>query len=306
MNYKDAIEILEIDLSETCYNEITLDFLKIRYRKLALKNHPDKNGNTLEATIKFQQINEAYHYLNREIKNDDLNTEESDTSSLYLDILKKFMDSVFKGNNIDFLSKIVNEIILAGKKISINLFDNLDRETALNIYSFLSTNHSILHINQEILEIIRNLVVKKYSNVEIYKLNPSINDLLNNNFYKLYLNNELFLVPLWHNESYFDCSDSEIIVICNPELPENIKIDDKNNICFKKEINIINELPELLESNEPIQINIGDKEISIPISNLYLQKEQFYIVKNQGLSKIKKEIYDVSEKTDIIINIILI
>ena len=34
----------------------------------------------------------------------------------------------------------------------------------------------------------------------VYKLNPSINDLLNNNLYKLYIDEELFLVPLWYNE----------------------------------------------------------------------------------------------------------
>ena len=39
------------------------------------------------------------------------------------------------------------------------------------------------------------------------------NDLINNNVYKLHVNNELFLVPLWNNESYYDSSGCEIIVI---------------------------------------------------------------------------------------------
>ena len=195
---------------------------------------------------------------------------------------------------------------MTGKKISMKLFDDLDKDSALNIYSFLSTNRSTLHISQEILEIIRNLVEKKYNNVEIYRLNPSINDLLNNNLYKLYLNSELFLVPLWHNESYFDNSGCEIIVICDPELPDEIKIDDKNNICVKKEIKIIDDLSEIINNNLPLKIIIGEKEINIPISNLYLKKEQYYIIRNQGISKIKKDIYDISEKTDIIVKIILL
>ena len=66
--YKDAFEILEIDFTHTKYEDLSLEYLKKQYRKLALKNHPDKNGNTHESNEKFQKINEAYHYLKREIK----------------------------------------------------------------------------------------------------------------------------------------------------------------------------------------------------------------------------------------------
>ena len=311
MNYKEAFEILEIDLLETNYNDITLDFLKRQFRRLALKNHPDKNGNTLESKEKFQKINEAYHYLKRELKHD--MDKEDITSSLYTDLLKTFMETMFEGNYNEILSKIVNEIITTGKKISIQLFDDLDRESAMNIYTFLSTHRSILHISQTILDVIREIVVNKYKNVEVYKLNPSINDLLNNNLYKLYVNNELFLVPLWHNESYFESSSGlndgsvcEIIVICEPELDKNIKIDEDNNICLEKEIDIYNELSGIIFYNKPILIEIGDKEFEIYPSNLFMKREQYYRIKNQGLSKIKKDIYDVSEKTDIIVKINLV
>ena len=59
MNYKDAFNILEIDFVNEKYQDITLDYLKKQYRKLALKNHPDKNGNTYESNEKFKRINEA-------------------------------------------------------------------------------------------------------------------------------------------------------------------------------------------------------------------------------------------------------
>ena len=68
MNYKNAFEILQIDLSKFNSCDITIEYLKKQYRKLALINHPDKNGNSQESTEKFQQINEAYHFLKREIK----------------------------------------------------------------------------------------------------------------------------------------------------------------------------------------------------------------------------------------------
>ena len=313
--YKDAFEILEIDFTHTKYQDLSLEYLKKQYRKLALKNHPDKNGNTDESTKKFQKINEAYHFLKREIKHlnyDDLEhdikeeDEELFNSSLYSDILKGFMKTVFEGKYNELLTKIVNDIITAGKRTSVKLFDDLDKDTAFNIYTFLSNNRSILHLSQEILEVIREIVVKKYDNVDVYKLNPSINDLLNNNLYKLYVHDELYLVPLWHNESYFDGSGCEIIVICEPELPEGIQIDDDNNIFITKEIYGYSDLLNMILLNEYIQITIGEKEYDIPISNLYMKREQYYRIKNEGLSKVKRDIYDVSEKSDIIVKIVII
>ena len=303
MNYKDAFEILEIDLPSVGYNGMSLEYLKKQYRKLALKHHPDKNGNTFESNEHFKKINEAYTYLKNE--NNFLYDEEDNKqdSPLYYDVLKGFMKTVFEGKYNDLMSKIVNDIILAGKKISVKLFDDLDKDTALNIYTFISNNRSILHLKQDILDAIREVVVKKYENVDVYKLNPSITDLLNNNLYKLNINNELFLVPLWHNESYFDGSGCEIIVICEPELPEHISIDDDNNLILEKNIYDCKEVYNMILNNGVICINLGEKEYKISASNLYMKKEQTYRIKNAGLSKIKKDIYDVSEKTDIIVKI---
>ena len=316
MNYKNAFEILEINFVITKYEDLTLEYLKKQYRKLALKNHPDKNGNTHESNEKFKQINEAYNYLKREIKyldkdklnNNDIKPEEDEfsSSSLYSDILKGFMKTVFEGKYNELLTKIVNDIITAGKKTSVKLFDDLDKDTTFNIYTFLSNNRYVLHLSEEILDIVRDIVVKKYDNVEVYKLNPSINDMINNNLYKLYVHDELFLVPLWHNESYFDGSGCEIMVICEPELPNGITIDDDNNLIVIHTINAKNELPEMLINNTPLTLIIGDKNHSISLCNLYIKSEQIYRIKNQGLSKVKKDIYDVSEKTDIIVKISIV
>ena len=36
-----------------------------------------------------------------------------------------------------------------------------------------------------------------------------------------------------------------------------------------------------------------------------MKKEQYYTIKNMGLSKIKNDIYDITEKADIIVKIIM-
>ena len=43
----------------------------------------------------------------------------------------------------------------------------------------------------------------------------------------------------------------------------------------------------------------------IILSNLYMKKEQYHRIKNVGLSKFKNDIYDISEKKDIIVKIII-
>jgi hypothetical protein len=311
MNCEEAFNILEIDFSNINYQDLTLKYLTTQYRKMALKYHPDKNGNTKESNEQFKKINEAYNYLKREIKNlnqgdfihendDEYN---DDSSSIYLNVLKNFILSVMEGNYIDIITKIVNEIMMTGKQISLKVFEDLDKDTVLNVYKFLSKYKSTLHFSDELLDKVGQIVIHKYDNVEIYKLNPSIDDLIENKFYKLYIEEQLYLVPLWHRESYFDGSGCEIIAICEPDLPKNIKIDDDNNLIIEIEYYAYHDLPEMLTNNIPITFNIGERFFSIPLSNLFIKKEQYYRLRGKGISKIKNDIYDITDKSDLIIRI---
>jgi curved DNA-binding protein CbpA len=329
MNYKDAFKILEIEQNNINYNDISLEYLKKKYHKLALQNHPDKNGNTLESNEKFKQINEAYLFLKRELKylnhensyenfhsstftnftdsNIHENKDANIDTTIYMDILQLFMQSIFEGSYSDIISSIIKDIVTGCSKISLKLFDGLDKDTCINIYNFLSNHRSILHLSQELLEQIREIVLKKYNHVLVYKLNPSITDLMNNNLYKLFVEDELFLVPLWYNELYFDASGCEIMVICEPQLNENIIIDDDNNIHFETKIEFEN-LNKLISENKNIMIEIGNKTFSIPVSELLMKREQYYRIKGQGLTKVNNDIdiYNVSDKADIIVKIKII
>jgi hypothetical protein len=305
MNFKDALDILEIDSK---YDELTLQFINKRYRKMALKYHPDKNGNTEESNEHFKKINEAYTYLKRESKYFENDEDDSchDSQSIYLNVLKNFIKSAMDGNYSDLIAKIVNDILIKGKQISLKIFEDLDKDTALNVYIFLSRYKSILYFSDELLENVKQMVIQKYDNVEIYKLNPSINDLLHNNFYKLYVQEQLYLVPLWHKESYYDGSGCEIIAICEPDLPNDIKIDDDNNLIVNIDVYAYSDLPDMIINNQDISFDIGDESFSIPLSELYIRREQYYRLKGRGLVNVKKDLYDLSDKSDIIVKIIFI
>jgi len=59
MNYYEILDVSRV----ATYEEI-----KAKYRKLALKYHPDRNAGDKEAEQKFKQINEAYQVLSDEQK----------------------------------------------------------------------------------------------------------------------------------------------------------------------------------------------------------------------------------------------
>ena len=52
-----------------------------------------------------------------------------------------------------------------------------------------------------------------------------------------------------------------------------------------------------------IIIKIGNNNFTICLSKLNIKIKQYYIIKNEGITKIKDDIYDISVKGDIIVKI---
>lgn len=287
MNTLKAFKLLEIDVN---ISDLTLNVLKTKYRKQALKFHPDKNGNTFESNEIFKEINQAYEYLKREIHCE----AEPAENTIYMDILQLFIQEIMHG---DYL-KIIQDILMG---CSLKIFEKMNKETTVNVYMFLSKHRYTLHLSDETFEKVKQIVLKKCESV-LYKLNPCLDDLFENNVYKLYIEERLYLVPLWHSELYFDGSGGEIVVLCEPELPENIKIDEENNIYCEITISMSDILD--FDTRKDVSFSIGKKVFKIPIGELNIKKEQIYIIRKQGISKIiETDIYDVCEKADVIVKV---
>ena len=311
LDYHLACELLDIDVSTVEKNEITLSYIKKKYHKMSLKYHPDKNNNTTFSKEYFQKINESYNYLTYFYIYNDIDNNEIDVdinylnkSDSYLYILTTFINSIVKGNYKENIINIIKEIVINYKdKITCKAFEGLDKDTTIEIYHFLAKYKDTLYISNEILSSIYDCIKEKFKDLRVYILNPTINDLLDNNVYKLVINENLYLVPLWHNELYFDSPEGELIVINKPELPENITIDESNNIVVVLRILFDK---QLLHENK-ISFYLGKKKYDIQCETLFIKKCQYIILKKEGISKImENDIYNVSNKCDIIVKIIFI
>ena len=188
------------------------------------------------------------------------------------------------------------------------LLDGLDRETCLKIYTFLSKHQSILHIDNHILNKWREMVQQKFADILVYELNPSISDLLDNKLYKLNVDGNICFVPLWMRESYFDISGYEVIVLCQPDLPENVYIDEKNDIHMSLSIDICNPLvKKSIQENVPYSIKPfihGEQVYEIPLSQLYFKSHQIYTLEQSGICIANDNEYDdVSNKANIVFHI---
>ena len=315
MDLNKAASILEIDLNAIKVSSLTPDYIKKQFHKLALINHPDKNGNNIESTNKFQQINEAYEYLSKELNDLEqgstafVSSESNESNSKYIYLLSLFIGSIIDGQYKEAIKNVIKEIVTYGlKNIYLErIFLELDKDSALEVFNFICKYKHILHVSSDTLEFVSSLIKRRYENDRVFILNPSITDLMENNIFKLHIDDQLYLVPLWHDELYFDSpSGSDIIVLCNPELPANMALDEDNNLHVQIDIEgtYLLDLIKQDSSYSFVSLLIGNRDFSIPLNKLHMEKEQVYRFVKQGISQvIEDDIYNVSCKMDIIVKI---
>jgi len=294
MNFQTAFEILEIDIHKISYNEITASYLKKKYHKLALQYHPDKNPG-IESKEKFQRIDEAYRFLKEEMDFLEPEMQNVEETNQYVYFLSLFLQTILQGHTSQIsgiITSIIQKIVIGCQKVTFQWFEDLDKETSIQIYDFLSKYRNILYIQQDILSKVREIILDKCKNDQVYILNPSIDDLLEQNVYKLVIDNEIYFVPLWHincdilydkvNNTEKETNIQEIIVRCIPELPENIWIDEEENIHITKEID---SSEFSLFDTKIIPIHAGKKTLEIPVCNLLIRRNQIYVLKGEGIKR---------------------
>jgi hypothetical protein len=312
MDFKHAIKTLELN------SPFSLNELKKNYYRLSLKWHPDKNK-SIEATNKFQDIQNAYEYLNEyiRIKNEtdndfiSLNTNVDSDDDKNDDNDKKDFFSLFgtfvktiSGNTINktMLKNILKNITENCGKISIKIFEGLDKDTSIKLYDYLHQYADILHINQETLDEIKVIIKEKFKHDNIIVLHPKLNNLINDELYKLEFDDKTYCIPLWHDEIIYDLSCSQLIVKILPVLDDHITIDSNNNVI----VNLSTKIRGLITS-EKISFKLCDRFFDIPCDELKIKKNQKHIFKKKGIPVINQnDIYNISERSNIVVHLTLI
>lgn len=274
MNIDKALYIMNITKNKL-YDMDIIELKKI-YHKQALKIHPDKGGTNED----FHKLQEAYDYLIIIIE---LNNTSENREYDAKDIIHNFKQYIYKYVNC----------------VSLSYIDECDEKQLNNLETIL------YHYKDKIPNYIYNKVykiIKKNSKTE-FILEPSLDDLMNNKIYRFHYNNEIFNVPLWHSEMYYDTNNNkEICVKCIPNLPEFIDIDCDNNmhIFIKKNIKDV-------FINQRVNIKLTDeKNISLDSKNIVFLPYQEITIKNSGISKINNNnIYNTSVRSNIIVHLTL-
>lgn len=298
MNYEKACKVLEME-EKPEYEE---NEIKRQYKVMALMYHPDKNP-AQDASAKFQEIHDAYEYLMKHNNEDSYDSDEDKTEinkNSYRWVLYSFLKNVLNTETGNYLFyTILERISSMCEKNALETLEKIDNKTLVKIHELLNKYKHAFHFTESFNKKIEEMIQRKVQKDECVILNPILDDLFEDNLYKLTINEKTYIIPLWHHELIYDNSGCDIYVKCNPMLPENIEIDDSNNIHVRSSY----KMDDLWEK-EQIDFSIGKKIICFYPRLLKLQKTQTIVLKEQGISKINTtNIYDVSKRSDVYIHL---
>jgi hypothetical protein len=310
MNFKKACSCLNLETGE----DITHDILKRQYKRRALQVHPDKNSSE-NAADEFRTVREAYDYLMnyRGYTEDDLyyqnETEENGTSSRrdeYQNILFSFLTPILNSDLFHEIKTrvfytIIERITSKCESKAIDILEKMDKRAFSKIYEILKMYQDVFHISDEFLRKVEESFAKKTQNDECIILNPFLDDLFENNLYRLVENGEKYVIPLWHHELVYDNKGADLYVRCIPILPDNIDIDENNNIHVRVNCTI-----DELWMQEFVTVELGKQHVNIPKHQVKMTEYQTILLVGMGISKINiNDIYDVSKKTDVYVHLTL-
>uniref|UniRef100_A0A6C0BS86 J domain-containing protein n=1 Tax=viral metagenome TaxID=1070528 RepID=A0A6C0BS86_9ZZZZ len=290
MNKTTALKIMNINN----FDEYDYEKLKKQYKKISLKKHPDKGGSHKD----FIELSMAYDVLTKELDSGNNDNIKDD------DIFTLFTKIILTHNKTNIDQNAVKEKILKFvNMISGKLLNKVDKDNLIFLKQIIDKYN--YYFDKDIYDELINIINEKTDNIKVYNLTPSIDDLFLDNIFNLNINKEskkTLLIPLWHNELTYDISGETIIVQITPNLPEYCNIDINNNIHYY----FSRKLDSSILENDEMCFEINNKKHYIQTNKVYIKKNQNFVFKEEGISRISNnDIFDNSDKSDLIINLTL-
>lgn len=294
-SYQKACKTLEIE------DVVSIAIVRKQYKLLALKYHPDKNKSN-DASAKYQEIKEAHDYLLKYLDNHHAFANDSfmrDSSTSWSSSVSSFFETLY--NNQHLQKRVFHPLLMRIiETCETKIFENMDSRRANKIYEILVKYKDALHLSDDFLKRVYETIRVKADAVIL--LNPNLDDLLNQLVYKYKVDDLLCCyIPLWHSELIYD--KHKLVVQCEPELQDNVELDEYNNIHVSLKYNLID-----IWGKETIEFPLGNTQTrTFCLDSLKLTKECQCIVKErEGIPVANTvDIYNVDKISDIYLHITL-
>jgi len=283
---REACKTLEID-----HANVSIAIVRKQYKLMALKYHPDKNKSP-DAKERYQEIKEAHDFLLKSL--DTISNEEEQTT--WSSTVSSFFETLY--NNEHLQKRVFHPLLMKIiETCETKVFEKMDANRATKIYDILLKYKESLHLSDEFLqrvsETIRGAPIRN-----AFILNPNLDDMLSHSVYKLKIEEETYYVPLWHSELIYNKS---CVVQCEPELPDNVELDEDNNIHVFLSYNLF-DLWRHGEKN--VEYFLAKKSCVFPLECLHVKKEQVIVRIGEGIPIANSfEIFSVERLSDVYLHI---